>query len=373
MTGDQLELGAHVPEGPDTYRFHTADGVASVEAFRAAELLLLRAIHGTAPGDHLSVQSNYGVVGVVLAASAASVRMTEASARRARLCRRNAAVNGAAARTTVVADLRRIDGGYDTASYAPESHTPIEVGKQRIADSLTALRPDGRLFVAATDGAGRSRYERCLTELTGDCRTVTTADGCSVLVAQRPASFEPPRYVTPTRFEVGVDGAAVPLVTVPGMFAAGRLDDGTRLLAANATVEDGDRVLDLCCGAGPLGIHAGTVADCSVTLTDDSRVATRAAACSLRAAGIDGRVVTADGVNGVSGERFDRVLCNPPTHAGDGVLASLLDGARRVLRAGGVLLAVHHRDLDFRPHLRGYGSVTVRDTGDEHVVVAARP
>jgi len=194
-----------------------------------------------------------------------------------------------------------------------------------------------------------------------------------VLVSERPASFEPPRYVTPTRFEVGVDGASVPLATVPGVFAAGRLDDGTRLLAANATVEDDDRVLDLCCSAGPLGTHAGTVADCSVTLTDDSRVATRAAVCSLRVAGIDARVVTADGVNGVGSERFARMLCNPPTHVGDGVLASLLDGARRVLRPDGVLLAVHHRDLDFRPYLPGYGSVTVRDTGDEHVVVAARP
>ncbi len=372
MTGDPLALDAGVPEGPDTYRFHTVDGVASADAFRTAELLLLRAIHGTDPGDHLSVQANYGAVGVPLAASAESVRMADASARRARLCRRNAASNGADARTTVVADLRRLSGGYDTASYAPESHTPISIGKQRIANALAALSPGGRLFVAAADGAGRSRYEDCLTELTGDCRTATGSDDCSVLLAERPASFDPPRYVSPTRFTVRVDGVSFPLVTVPGMFAAGQLDDGTRLLAETATVEDGDRVLDLCCGAGPLAVYAGTAADCSVTLTDDSRIATRGATCSLRAAGIDGRVVTADGVNGVAGERFDRVLCNPPTHAGDGVLASLLDGARRVLRPDGELLVVHHRELDLRPHLRGYGSVAVVNTGGEHVVVAAR-
>jgi 16S rRNA (guanine1207-N2)-methyltransferase len=373
MIGDPLELDAGVPEGPDTYRFHTADGVASADAFRTAELLLLRAIHGSDAGDHLSVQANYGVVGVALAASADSVRMIESSARRARLCRRNAVANGTDARTTVVADLRRLSGGYDTASYAPESHTPVSIGKQRIADALAALRPGGRLFVAAADGAGRSRYEDCLTELVGGYRTVTTADGCSVSVVERPPAFEPPRYVSPTRFTVHVDGTSFPLITVPGMFAAGRLDDGTRLLAESATVEDGDRVLDLCCGAGPLGVYAATVADCSVTLTDDSRVATRAAACSLRASSIDGRVVTADGVHGVAGDRFDRVLCNPPTHDGDGVLASLLHGARRVLRHDGAVLVVHHRELDLRPHLRGYGSVAVVNTGEEHVVVAARP
>jgi len=373
MTGDRLELDPGVPEGPDTYRFTTADGVASADGFRTAELLLLRAIHGSDPGDHLSVQANYGVVGVALAASADSVRMAEESARRARLCRHNAGANGSNARTAVVTELTLLGGGFDTASYAPESHTPLALGKQRIADALAALRPNGRLYVAAEDGAGRSRYEDCLTDLAGDCRTVTTADGCAVLVAERPAAFEPPRYVTPTRFTVTVAGSSFPQVTLPGMFAAGRLDDGTRLLAESATVEDGDRVLDLCCGAGPLGIYAATAADCSVTLTDDSRVATRAAACGLRAAGIEGRVVTADGVNGVADERFDRVLCNPPTHAGDGVLTSLLDGASRVLAPGGELLVVHHCELDLCPHLRGYASASVVRTGEEHVVVAVRP
>lgn len=367
-----LELEGGVPEGPDTYRFHTADGVASPDAFRTAELLLLRSLHGTAPGDHLAVQSNYGAVGVCLAASANSVRMTETSARRAALCRRNAAENAADTRTAVVADLRRLPGRFDTAAYAPESHTPLSMGKQRIADALGALRPGGRLHVAASRGTGRSRYADCLTELTGDCRTDLTVDGCSVLVAERPAAFDPPQFVSPTRFDVRVGGVSVPLFTVPGMFAAGRLDDGTRLLAETVDVRDGDRVLDLCCGAGALGVYAALTADCAVTLTDDSRVATAAAARSVRAAGVDARVVTADGVAGVAGERFDRVLCNPPTHAGDGVLSSLVDGARRVLAPDGEMLLVHHRDLDLRPHLRGYASVRERATGEEHVVVAAR-
>lgn len=372
MTRDALELSAGVPEGPETYRFYTGDGVVSPEAFRTAELLLLRSLHGADPGDHLSVQSNYGVVGVCLAASADSVRMAEASARRATLCRRNAAANSADARTAVVADIGRLPGEYDTAAYAPESHTPLSMGKQRISDTLTVLRPGGRLFIAAADGTGRSRYENCLVELTGNCRTTVTADGCSVLVAERPSTFDPPRYVTPTRFDVQIGAVSVPLVTVPGMFAAGRLDDGTRLVAETATVADGDRVLDLCCGAGALGVYAGLTANCTVTLTDDSRVATCAAAQSLQAAGVDGRVVTADGIAGVDGERFDRVLCNPPTHAGDGVLSSLLDGARRVLAPEGELLLVHHRQLDLRPHLRGYGWVSEQATGEEHVVIAAR-
>lgn len=372
MTDDALELTSGVPEGPSVYRFHTADGAASPSEFRTAELLLLRALHGSAPGDHLSVQSNYGVVGVCLAASAASVRMVEESARRARLCRRNVAENGVDTLTVIAADLRRLRGGFDTASYAPESHTALAVGKQRIADALAALRPGGRFYVAARSGAGRARYEACLADLTGECRTELSHDDCTVLVAQRPHQYEPPRYVSPTTFEATVDGVSLPLVSVPGMFAAGRLDDGTRLLAETAEISDGERVLDLCCGAGPLGVFAGRTADCRVTLSDDSRIATRAAACSLRAAALDGSVVTADGVNGVAEKWFDRVLCNPPTHAGDGVLSSLLAGARRVLAPKGELLVVHHRELNLRPYLQSFESVEERATGEEHVIVSAR-
>ncbi|MFB6220671.1 MAG: methyltransferase [Halolamina sp.] len=374
MTAPQpLSLAANVADGPDVYRFHTADGVASADDFRTPELLMLRAIHGDDPGDHLAVQANYGVVGVGLAASVDSVLMAETSARRARLCRRNAAANSADARTAIVADLRRLPGRYDTASYAPESHTPIDVGRQRIAHALAMLRPGGRLYVAAARETGRSRYERCLSELAGDCRTVAEADGYSVLVVERPDRVDPDTFVTPTRFTASVDGVDLSLVTVSGMFAARNLDDGTRLLAESVTVEDNERVLDLCCGAGPLGVYAGRAADCDVTLSDDCRVATRAAACSLKRSGVEGRVVTADGTAGVAGERFDRVLCNPPTHAANGVLDSLFAGARNVLKPDGELHLVHHRVLDLQPHLRGFGTVETCASGDEHVVIAAEP
>lgn len=372
MSG-RLSLSAGVAEGPETYHFHTVDGVDSPGAFRTAELLLLRAVHDADPGRHLAVESNYGVVGVGLAPTADAVRMTESSARRATLSRRNAAENRADARTTVVADLRRLRGDYDTASYAPGSHTPIALGKQQIADALATLRPGGRLFVAASRETGRSRYQDCLDSLCGAVRTARTADGCRVLVTERPAAYEPPQYLSPTAFDSTVDGVDLSLVSLPGLFAAGSVDHGTRLLAETATVDDGDRVLDLCCGCGPLGAYAARSADCTVTLTDDSRLATRAATCSLRRSGVadQTRVVTADGVAGVAGERFDRILCNPPTHAGSGVLADVLRGARTVLAPGGELLLVHHRALDLRPHLRGFDSVERIASGEEHVVLRA--
>ena len=76
---------------------------------------------------------------------------------------------------------------------------------------------------------------------------------------------------------------------------------------------DGERVLDLACGYGPVGVYAASVADCSVVLTDDCARATACARRTLTASGVKGKVVTADCARSVAGQ-FDRILSNPPTH-----------------------------------------------------------
>lgn len=405
---DALALASRVEDARPTYRFETADGVCSKESFRPAELLLVEALWDRAPGRLLVPEANYGVVPTVLANQSSTVHATESSARAARLCEHNAARNDADVTTSVVADLTTLDPDhaapdesdhatpddpFDAAAYAPKPYTPLAVGCQRIADTLSVLRPGGSLFVATSRRTGRARYEDCLREVAATVEHRRERDGIHLLEATRPASFDaaPPSdawpspdatppdgsrspdtatYVTPRTIRPTVEGTDLELVTVPGLFAASGLDDGTRVLLEAATVADGDRVLDLCCGYGAVGAYVASVVDCDIWLTDDDRVATRCAECSLRASGVEGTVVTADALDGVADRTFDRVLCNPPTHAGDGVLDDLLAGVGRVLAPGGAVLVVHHRSLDLRSRLSRVGPVERRRTGDEHVVVA---
>lgn len=363
------ELVLDVRDEDRTYRFRTADGVCSKSAFRPAELALLEALHDEPLGDFLCPEANYGVVGTALTDAADAVRMTESSARAARLCERNAAANGASASVSLVADLSELDGRFDTAAYAPKPYTPLAVGKERLARALAQVRPGGYLYVAGRERTGIGRYADALRELA----PVERLPGeCPVFRASRPAGFEPSTYVTPSHIEATVDGVTLPLVTVPGLFSAGRLDDGTRLLLETAEIGDGERVLDLPCGYGPIGTYAARVADCDVWLSDDDRAATRCAECTLDAADVEGTVVTADCATDVPNEAFDAVLCNPPTHAGEGVLRDLLGGARGALAPGGRLVLVHHRSLDLSTHLRGFENVRERQTGTEHVVREAR-
>ncbi|WP_254543963.1 methyltransferase [Halomarina pelagica] len=365
----ELALKSRVSGARSIYRFHTADGVCSKRSFRNAELLLVESLWETDLGHFLSLEANYGVVGVVLADRADAVHMASSSARATRLCERNAIENDADATTTLVADITTLDWSFDTVAYAPKPYTPLSVGQQRIADALSVLRPGGSLYIAASKRTGLTRYEQCLRELAATVEQRSEYDGCVLLEATRPPSFEPPTYATPRELGVEINGVTLSLITVPGLFSPSQLDSGTRLLLETTTIEDGEKVLDICCGYGVVGTYAGRVADCDVWLSDDDRVATSCAECSLRASGVDGTVVTADCAEGVADQTFDRVFCNPPTHAGADVLSELFSGIHDVLAPDGELAVVHRRELDLRAHLSQFDTIERLRTANGYVVL----
>lgn len=369
----ELTLESQVSGARPQYRFHTADGVVSKRSFREVELLLLEALWDRDLGRLLCPQANYGVTGVVLADTADGVSLTETSARAARLCERNGRENGVETSVSVRANLTTINRKFDSVAYAPKRYTPISVGKQRVADALSLLRPGGTLYLSASTETGLTRYESQLRDLAASVAVAAERDGYRILEVTRPRTVGPPTYVTPRTLRPTVDGETLALTTVPGVFAATGLDDGTRLLLEATTVSDGDRVLDLACGYGAIGTYAARTADCEVWLSDDDAVATSCAERSLRASGVEGTVVTADCTHGVADQTFDRVLCNPPTHAGGGVLSELFTGARDVLAPDGELTLVHHRELSLEDYLTPFGESEIRRAGSEHVVIRAKP
>ena len=368
----RLSLAAKVSETPDTFRFRTADGLHSPDEFRAAELLLLETLWDQSLGDLLGVQANYGVIGTVLDSVAATVTMTETSARAVRLARENVDRNDCSATVVLVTSPSQLQSSFDTACYAPEPYTPLDVGKQQLADALSTLRSGGRLYVAGRKSSGIDRYEQFLGEHASEVETVCREDGFRVIETTRPESVDVPAVVLPKTITARVDDVPLSMVTKPGLFSPNSLDDGTRFLLEAATVEDGERVLDLACGYGPVGAYAAARTDVDVVLTDENRRATDCAKATLAATGVEGRVVTADRLRGVDGE-FDRVLCNPPTHAGNGVLSRLFSGVCDVLRNDGELSVVHHRTLNLDEHLELVGKITDRQTSNEHTVLTVRP
>jgi 16S rRNA (guanine1207-N2)-methyltransferase len=174
-------------------------------------------------------------------------------------------------------------------------------------------------------------------------------------------------------------GELLTFVVDAGIFASHGLDPGTALLIENLTLRRSDRVLDLGCGWGAIGIAAAKSApDGRVVLTDVNRRAARLARGNIernRVANAEVRVGSLYAP--VAGETFDVIATNPPFHAGRPLVLRILSEAPDHLGPDGRLVLVGKGSQGIRFYqewLEAHwpGPVTVLGRGSGYRVLEAR-
>ncbi|MCI4325723.1 MAG: methyltransferase [Thermoplasmata archaeon] len=127
-----------------------------------------------------------------------------------------------------------------------------------------------------------------------------------------------------------------------GVFGSSGLDPGTALLIECLGVRPSDRVLDLGCGWGPVGVAAAKAApEGRTVLTDVNRRAIALARRNVRRNGVENAEVRPGSLFAPVGEeRFDLIASNPPFHAGRELVLRLLTEAPEHLTDDGRLLIV---------------------------------
>ncbi|MDX1461395.1 MAG: class I SAM-dependent methyltransferase, partial [Xanthomonadales bacterium] len=165
-----------------------------------------------------------------------------------------------------------------------------------------------------------------------------------------PASPDPTRFASTTVLDLPeLHG---PWRSYPGVFAHGRLDEGTSLLLeALQQLGPRGRTLDFASGCGVLGAFLGiSNPDAEVVLSDDDLLAVSSSRATLQANGVDATIIASDGFSGIQG-RFDLIVSNPPFHQGvdtrQRMGMTLLGPARNFLNPRGQLLVVVNRHLPY--------------------------
>jgi len=194
----------------------------------------------------------------------------------------------------------------------PRSRAALDFMVRAVAPTL---RDGGLLMVYGANDEGTGAATRELGELGIEARTWATGGRCRAIGGVLEAS--------PMPIDLGDVACVAPIdlphvgerewLGYPGVFAAGRLDAGTRLLLRTlSAIAPGIRVLDYGAGTGIIGAVVEELGAERVTLLEPDALAAAAARRNVP----DARVVEGAGWRVLGKERFDLVVANPPYHQG---------------------------------------------------------
>ncbi|KRN94499.1 16S RNA methylase [Pediococcus stilesii] len=129
-----------------------------------------------------------------------------------------------------------------------------------------------------------------------------------------------------------------------GVFSKNTIDFGTRtLLEALQISQKDERILDVGCGYGPIGIAlAKKFSNLQVEMTDVNERALELAKRNAQANGVDRQttIYKSDAYINVESTNFTTIVSNPPVRAGKTVVDTIISEARQHLVPGGQLVIV---------------------------------
>lgn len=366
-----VEFGATLRDQP--VRIVSKPGFANWDRISPTEMLLAEAITLQPDARVLHLGGGHGALGVFLARRApqGSVLLIEA----------NYVATLMADRTLQANRITNASVQGDPALAAPEAESAdvavLEIPPGRkfarrwLVLAHAALKPGGQLYLAGPKAEGIESVITDARALFGQAATLAYRDHHRVALATKTDATTLPNWASEPgiapgtwhQFDLTVAGESFDIASLPGVFSYDRLDEGTAFLLANLRLRPGERVLDIGCGWGPIGLVAARQGATQVDLIDVSLPAVAAAARNIAAAGLtNARALPSDALNAVTHEYYDLIVTNPPFHAGkavdhDAALAFIAD-ARDLLTPRGRLVVVANAFIRYERAMQGrYGAV----------------
>lgn len=135
------------------------------------------------------------------------------------------------------------------------------------------------------------------------------------------------------------------LETDPRLFSPRQADAGTLAMLGKVQLKPDDRILDLGCGCGLVGLAAAkALSPEQVVMVDIDPLAVSMARHNAKRNNCAAvRIMEGDGPEAAAPERFTLILCNPPYHTDFSVARHLIEQSCRQLVEGGRLFLVVKR------------------------------
>ena len=226
-----------------------------------------------------------------------------------------------------------------------------------LMDNIRAISDSNtRLLIVGDNKGGVKSSEKQLKEHAKFGRKLDSARHCALYqfsqLTPNP-TFKLSDYFK--RFTVDIKDTSIDVISMPGVFNHGALDNGTELLLNNMTPPSSGTVLDFGCGAGVISAYLGKMnPDLSFLCLDVSAFAAKATELTLQANHINGKVLLSNGLQKMT-DSVDHIVTNPPFHTGLStdydITETFIKDAKNVLKPKGTVTIVANSFLKYPPLL----------------------
>lgn len=198
--------------------------------------------------------------------------------------------------------------------FMPKSKPELELFLD-IATSV--VDSEGTIYLVGEKKSGIASGAKRLSSRAQEITKLDSAKHCQLWEATTVTTseeFDIDRYIETV--EIDINGSALKIASVPGVFSTGRLDEGTELLLNQKIKRLKGRTLDFGCGAGVIGAYVKQLnPEIQLECIDINWFALLATEKTLSLNGLEGTVYPSDGWSDVKG-RVNGVITNPPFHQG---------------------------------------------------------
>lgn len=177
------------------------------------------------------------------------------------------------------------------------------------------------------------------------------------------------------QIEEQVQGIDLVLHTNEEVFSPTAVDKGTGAMLSFVEFKEGDKVLDLGCGCGVVGIVAAKqIGAENVVMCDISGNAVQLSKQNAELNGVSAVTIRqSDGLKEISETGFTLILSNPPYHTDFAVAKGFIEDGFKKLAIGGKMVMVTKRLDWYRNKLASvFGGVTVKEKNGYYVFVAEK-
>ena len=163
--------------------------------------------------------------------------------------------------------------------------------------------------------------------------------------------------------------------THPGLFSPQTMDAGTRAMLSCVQFLEGDKILDMGCGYGIVGIYAAKlIGQEHVTMVDIDETAIHIAKKNARRNGVpDISIYQSDGFRNLHDAGYTKILSNPPYHTDFSVAKHFIEKGFNRLAIGGQMIMVTKRKDWYKNKLISiFGGVKIKVIDGYFVFIAEK-